>query len=174
MRSMQTLGLRVGQPFHAQTASLPWRRFLQVCRSAVRHLCGLLPVQEFHWSMWCRATGKMFCPPSFRGPILLLLLLLGEPRPGMSGKGAGWTWAAQQWRHNRPFRDFPRLHEPSLCRGPSGDMHCSVACSRGRDSSNNRARDSWKYFSIPQGLQAVRSIGWEGRGVVIFPWILKH
>lgn len=34
--------------------------------------------------------------------------------------------------------------------------------------------DIWKYFCIPQGVQAIRSIGWEGWGVGIFTWILKY
>lgn len=59
-----------------------------MCRSAARHLCGLLPVQEFHWSMWCRATGKMFWPPSFRGPILLLASAAGRALTQHVGEGS--------------------------------------------------------------------------------------
>lgn len=70
-------GSQSRQPFHTQIVSRPWRRSFKVCRSA--HLSGLLPVQEFCWSMWCRATGKMFSSPSFREPVLLAPAAGGAP-----------------------------------------------------------------------------------------------
>lgn len=161
-------------PFHAQTASLPWRRSLQVCRFVARHFSRLFTCLRISLEHVAQSTWQNVLPSIIQGTYSSFGTCYWESSdPVSQGRGQdGWGLLSSGVTTDPSEISFSYMILPCAM----GFLVICTALWLAAEAGTHPTTmlDIWKYFCIPQGLQAVRSIGWEGWGAVIFTWILKH